>query len=127
MFFITGITTKRKALDYYNPIMCKTCGKYGRYEAFVEYMVLSLFFIPIFKWNKKYYAYTTCCNSLYLINNKEKALAIERGQGQNVSLNEEDLVLLQTGNAYLKFRCPNCGFEMEDDCNYCPKCGSKLK
>ncbi len=126
MFFIAGVYPKREELDYYEPIMCSCCGKYGRYEAFVEYNVLSLFFIPIFKFGKKFYARTTCCNSLYLINNREKGIMMERGEGHNVFLKDKDIVLLQKGVACQNEKCPHCKIDIEGNFNYCPGCGKPL-
>jgi hypothetical protein len=106
VFFIAGINQKREQLDYYEPILCSSCIKYGRYEAYMEYSVFSLFFIPLFKFNKKYYVRTTCCNSLYIITNKEKGLMMERGQGHNVFLKVKDIKLLSKG--ICASTCPNC-------------------
>ena len=54
MFFIMGITEGRKDFDFSQTVICDSCGKYGRYQVFMIYTVLSLFFIPTFKWNKRY-------------------------------------------------------------------------
>ena len=124
MFFIAGIYPKREELDYYEPIMCSCCAKYGRFEAYMEYSVLSLFFIPLFKFNKKFYARTTCCNSLYLITNKEKGLMMERGQGHNVFLKDTDITLINKG--ICENTCSNCGFNVSEEHKYCPNCGNKL-
>lgn len=126
MFFIAGVYPKRMELDYYEPIMCSCCTKYGRFEAFMEYNVFSLFFIPLIKFGKKFYARTTCCNSLYQIKNKEKGLMMERGQGHNVFLKEEDLELILKGSTCVE-QCPNCGFETTDEFKFCPNCGKPLK
>lgn len=126
MFFIAGAYPKREQLDFYEPIMCGCCGRYGRYEAFVEYNVFSLFFIPLLRFSKKFYARATCCGSLFLIKNKEKGLMMERGQGHNVSLKDEDLVLIQKGISFNVERCPYCGYEVEGDYKYCPNCGNEL-
>lgn len=126
MFFIAGIYPKKKELDYYVPIICKCCGRYGRYEVFVEYNAFSLFFIPLFKFGKKYYAKTTCCNSIYLIINKEKGYMIEKGRGQNIVLNDEDLMLLQKGIISGAGKCPHCGCEVRGNYKYCPNCGNPL-
>ena len=55
MFFILGITDGRKDFEFTQTMICNICGKYGRYQVFMTYTVLSLFFIPCFKWNKHYY------------------------------------------------------------------------
>ena len=59
MFFIGGITQGTKELIYNAAAMiCGRCGRYGRYQVFMTYMCLSFFFIPIFKWGRKYYVKT---------------------------------------------------------------------
>lgn len=120
MIFIMGITTKQKKLDFYQNWICPRCGKYGRLEVYMEYMCLSLFFIPIIKWNKKYYVHSSCCGSVYSID-KELGNRIARGEG--ISLREEDLQPVQTGHVYYGRRCRRCGYETYEDFNYCPKCG----
>lgn len=125
MFFIAGVYPKRKELDYNVPIMCSSCSKYGRYEAFMEYSVFSLFFIPLIKFNKKYYIKSTCCNSLYLLK-KEKGFMMERGQGHNVVLKDDDLKLIQKGISYYSNNCSNCGYQVSEEHKYCPNCGNKL-
>ena len=62
MFFIMGITDGQKELNYNCGVMniCKSCGAYSNYTVFMTYMCLSLFFIPVFKWGKKYYVKASC-------------------------------------------------------------------
>ena len=55
MFFMMGITQGRKELPFTQTVICDRCGSYGRYMVFMTYTVLSLFFIPVFRWGKKYY------------------------------------------------------------------------
>lgn len=49
MFFIMGITQGRKNFNYDQMIVCEHCGSYGRYQVYMTYMCLSLFFIPCLK------------------------------------------------------------------------------
>ena len=65
MFFIMGITDGRKDFDFHQMMTCGACGAYGRYQVFMTYTVLSLFFIPCIKWNRHYYVQASCCNALY--------------------------------------------------------------
>jgi hypothetical protein len=85
---------EREEMDFYQPILCSCCEKYGRYEAYIEYHILRLFFIPLFTVRKKFYAVSTCCNNLYLIRNREKGFMIKRKQGHNVFLFDRDLELV---------------------------------
>lgn len=77
--FMMGITDGRKDFDFNQVITCDECGRYGRYQVYMTYMVLSLFFIPCFKWNRHYYVQTTCCNALYELD-PEIGRRIARGE-----------------------------------------------
>lgn len=120
MFFIMGINTKQEQLDYNQMIVCSRCGQYGRYVVYMTYTVLSLFFIPVFKWGKKYYVQTSCCNTTYELNS-EVGKQIERKEA--VTIQESDLRILSQNNIKV---CSNCGYHTDQDFEYCPKCGTKL-
>lgn len=122
MFFIFGISGKEEKFDFSQTNICKSCGAYGRLEAFMTYSYFSLFFIPILKWNKRYYIRSTCCGSLYAID-ETLGKAIKRGEKMKI----EDSDLESVNNNYNRIRfCENCNFKVEDDFEYCPKCGGKL-
>lgn len=122
MFFIFGISNKQEELDFSQTLICKTCGAYGRLEAFMTYSYFSLFFIKILKWNKKYYIRNTCCGSIYKIDETLGKL-IKRGE----SIKTEELDLEPINENYSKIkRCKSCSYPIEDDFEYCPRCGAKL-
>lgn len=129
MIFIGGITQKTKELLYQAAAMvCGRCGRYGRYQVYMTYMCLSLFFIPVFKWNRRYYAKTTCCGTLYALA-EDVGRRIERGE--ELEIRPEDLTLLEDGHKLPAWetrerRCPACGFSTREDYEYCPKCGQRL-
>ena len=124
MFFMMGITDGKKDLQFTQTIVCNICGRYGRYNVFMTYTVLSLFFIPCFKWNKHYYVKTSCCNTLYELN-PEIGKAISRGE--QVEILPEYLTKINQGNkGYIYKRCNNCRYETTEDFEYCPKCGIKF-
>ena len=122
MFFFFGIMNDQKNLDFHQPMTCDVCGRMGQYQVFVTYMVLSIFFIPIFKWGRTYYVRTSCCGSLYQLR-PEVGRAIERGE--NVAIQQTDLYLEQQGK-WTKV-CYNCGYTTTEDFEYCPKCGKKFE
>lgn len=124
MFFIMGITDGRKDLDFAQTILCNICGRYGRYNVFMTYTVLSLFFIPCFKWNKHYYVQTSCCGTVYELN-PEIGKAIARGE--QVEIRTEHLSRVnQSGYRYQYKHCSHCGYETSEDFEYCPKCGNRF-
>lgn len=122
MFFIGGISNGEKKLDYVQSIVCPRCGAFGRMEVYITYMCFSFFFIPIFKWNKKYFVKNTCCNSIYILDNE---IGLKISKGDNISISENDLQLIDSNQPSIN-RCLNCGYIGDQDFQYCPKCGQKL-
>ena len=122
MFFMMGITDGRKDLDFSQQMICNVCGRYGRYQVFMTYTVLSLFFIPCFKWNKHYYVITSCCGSMYELDS-EIGKEIERGS--SVEIRPE--YLRRVGQGRYSYRhCSHCGYETTENFDYCPKCGNRF-
>jgi hypothetical protein len=124
MFFVAGVSSKQKKLDFNQTVICSNCGKYGRYEVIMEYMYLSLFFIPTLKWNKKFYVTSSCCGSIYSL---DKELGERIAKGENVTLNQMDMQVIHCGDSYAAKQCTNCGYETDENFQYCPKCGSLLR
>ncbi len=124
MFFMMGITDGRKNFDFTQTIICNVCGKYGRYQVFMTYTVLSLFFIPCFKWNRHYYVQTSCCHTTYELDPEiGKAICL----GQQVEILPEHLHKAQQGGFTQNYkRCGNCGYETTEDFEFCPKCGHRF-
>ncbi|HEY8363623.1 MAG TPA: zinc ribbon domain-containing protein [Tissierellaceae bacterium] len=121
MFFIFGITTKEDKLDFTQTFVCPNCGAYGRLEVFVTYTVFTLFFLPIFKWNKRYYVKSTCCGSLYSI---DSDLGRDIEKGIKTKIEESDLRPIYTG--YSQRYCPSCHYPIDPEFQFCPRCGSRL-
>lgn len=130
MFFIGGITQGTKEILYRAAAMvCGRCGRYGNYQVFMTYMCLSLFFIPVFKWNRRYYVKTSCCGTLYEL---DPEVGRRLARGEDLTIRPEDLTLLQDGQKLPAWetavrRCASCGFETKQDFDYCPKCGQRLE
>ena len=121
MFFIMGISDAVKKLDFNQCEICKCCGKYGQIEVYMTYMYLMLFFIPVFKWNKKYYAKMTCCGATCEID-KEFGDKIRKGGVSRISYERLEF---HTNSNPVK-QCMKCGFATVEDFRYCPKCGGSL-
>lgn len=122
MFFIGGISNGEKKLDYVQSIICSRCGTFGKMEVYMTYMCFSLFFIPIFKWNKKYFVKNTCCNSVYILDNE---IGVKINRGDNILISENDLQLANYNQPTVN-KCSNCGYLGDENFQYCPKCGQKL-
>ena len=123
MFFMMGITDGRKDLNFTQTIICNICDRYGRYNVFMTYTVLSLFFIPCFKWNKHYYVQTSCCGTIYELD-PEIGKAIARGE--QAEIRPEHLSRVNRGGYSYRKHCSRCGYETSEDFEYCPKCGNRF-
>lgn len=123
MFFIGifGILQKEKELDYNQTEICSCCGRFGRLQVFYCYTYFHFFFLPLFRWNQHYYIKMSCCAAVYELN-PEIGTAIRRGE--NPQITQKDLTLYHKNNKL--DCCPNCGRNLEQSFEYCPKCGWKL-
>ena len=63
MLFIGGISQGRKLLNYARSILCGSCGSTSQCQVFMTYLYFSFFFIPLFKWNKRFYVQMSCCSA----------------------------------------------------------------
>lgn len=121
MFFIMGINPREKQLDFSQSIRCKRCGRYGRLEVFLTCMCFNLFFIPLFRWNKQYYARTTCCGGAALL---PKELGERIAAGEVDSIDPDSLCFSEAcGGQRI---CRHCGYPAEESFSYCPNCGQRL-
>jgi len=138
MFLMIGVNQARKDLGNYSHFGCAACGSLGRYQVYMVYTCLSLFFIPIFKWGRHYYVETSCCHSLYELNPE---IGNRLRHGEQVEIQTFDMKLVRQGrvqasqgyqdaaqNTYAYGRrCLACGYETMEDFDFCPKCGEQLR
>ncbi len=120
MFFIMTGGQKDKKLEFDQVVVCPNCGKYGHLNVYMVYSYFSLFFIPLFKWNKRYFAKVNCCNAVCELP-QEEGRQIEKGIMTSI---DENILHFQTYNHILE--CRYCGYKTKEDFDYCPKCGNKL-
>jgi hypothetical protein len=151
MFFMIGVTSGKKDLDYRQPATCGACGRYGAYEVFMTYTQLLLFFIPVWKWNRQYFVRMSCCGTVYTL---DPAVGEAIARGENPEIRPADLVQVlgtgevwQGGSTYMPagyedreairessapqnggthHRCVICGYETDEDFAFCPKCGQRF-
>ena len=96
MIFIMGINTGRKDLAFHQTMVCSRCGRYSSYSVYMTYTVLTLFFIPIFKWNRRYFVTSGCCGAVYQL---DPRVGRRIAGGEDVQIAPEDLTpLYDVGN-----------------------------
>lgn len=123
MFFIGifGIHQSEKFVETYNNAICPSCGGLTRFEIFKTYSYFHIFFIPIFKWNTRYFVKTACCNSVYELN-PDIGRQYDKGHSPEI-LNEH---LRPIYNHFPDKTCPNCKANIESDYSFCPYCGARV-
>lgn len=122
MFLLMGVNNKQKELNFNQTTVCDICGSYGRLEGFMTYNQFSLFLIPLIKWKKEYFIKTSCCDSIYKVDND---LGKEIELGRKTSLNVDKLKLIHS-NYKKKNTCKNCNNIVQSNHLYCPYCGKEL-
>ncbi len=121
MFFMMGIMPGEKEIAYDRTVTCAACGAYSRYIVYMTYSVLSIFFIPIFKFGRTYYVRSRCCNAVYQLDPESgKKLAA----GDDIDITQDMLTLVRGGRS--QKRCGQCGYATDEDFEFCPKCGTRF-
>jgi hypothetical protein len=82
------ITTKEEPINYTKVHKCHYCDDIGSYDIFYTYQVLTLFFIPVWKWNRTYYAESTCCRKRFIL---DKSIGDTLRHGHDVEIEDRDL------------------------------------
>ncbi|HWR23407.1 MAG TPA: zinc ribbon domain-containing protein [Feifaniaceae bacterium] len=122
MFLVMGISPGEKKLNFAQKIVCACCGRFGSYEAYMTYLCFNLFFIPIVKWDKRYFIKTACCHASCEI---DRALGYQIAKGEITELDPNDLNFSRQGRA--QKRCALCGFTTDQAFRFCPHCGNPLE
>ena len=124
MFFIGifGIQQKQKEISTVRNIICPTCEGLGSYEVIKVYDYFHMFFLPVFKWNIRYYIRTSCCKKIMEVN-LEVGERIE--DGEIVEMKPEDVKELKRMTT--SSICRNCGVTIDPHFTYCPYCGKHVR
>ena len=125
MFFvgIFGIEEKHKEIRSIQNMVCKDCQRMTTYELIEVYNFFHFFFVPIFKWNYRYYLKCRSCTTVFQIS---KELGEVLKAGENPAINDEELNSVFGEEDYVSITtCSNCGREIRSEFEYCPHCGNK--
>lgn len=84
------------------------------------FSVFTLFFIPLFRFGKRYLVSCPGCGAVYELE-KDEGTRIARDAHAEIDPSRMHRVEGRAG----KF-CPNCGSPVAPESNFCPNCGAKL-
>lgn len=88
MFLLIFATTKEEPINYDKVTRCSYCDDMGSYDVLYAYSVLTIFFIPVWKWNKQYIAERTCCKRKFYL---DYSIGEALRHGEDVEIRDEDL------------------------------------
>ncbi|SFQ19204.1 hypothetical protein SAMN02910358_01025 [Lachnospiraceae bacterium XBB1006] len=126
MLLVFGVGDERKDLDFNQIITCEDCGAYGSFRVFMTYTACTVFFIPVVKWNKRYYVQTRCCKTLYELR-PEIGKRIAGGEKVEILPHHMRKIHVQSAGAQYHYKkCRVCGFDTSEDFSFCPKCGTRF-
>ncbi len=121
MFFILGIQDEVRELAFDQTVVCPVCGRFGHLRVTVACTVLSLFFLPVLRWGRRYAVRLSCCGAGCDL---DARLGRDIERGRVTQLDPDGLPL--SGGRPGRKRCRQCGFETGEDFAFCPRCGTKF-
>ncbi len=127
-FFIIGINSKTEELGTAPNVDCPHCGRITSMKISVTYQVFHFFFIPIFKWGRRYLATAFCCDHIFSLE-PEEGKAFERGEKDTIDprfLHLIDIGFYDNSNYDPPSVCPYCGAGLPPDARFCHRCGNRL-
>ena len=116
MFLMIGISQGRKDISSDQLVICGQCGQYGRYQVFMTFSQLLIFFIPCFRWGRKYYVQMSCCGTVYEL---DPVVGEEISRGSGREIRPQDLTLVSGRRTERRIRrCPACGYQTDEDFDF---------
>ncbi len=122
MFFIGifGTGQDKKEIKVFNNIVCPLCGRWTRFRLVFFYSYFHFFFIPLFKFRKRYVLLPDC-GCPHFEADKEYFEELKSPDVMNLDFSR----LTRTDTRSL-CRCPACGRNVEAGFSFCPYCGARL-
>lgn len=121
MFFIIGITSGSAELGLRACAAFPCCRAQGvTAMATCVYRQFTFFFIPLFRFGKRYFVSCPNCGAVYEIA-RDEGRRIERDPGAVIDPGK----LFRVAGRAARF-CPNCGAQIDPGSRFCPYCGTKL-
>ncbi|MDF1495917.1 zinc ribbon domain-containing protein [Caproiciproducens sp. CPB-2] len=120
MFFIIGVTSGAHDLGL-RRCGCLPCCSGGAMAAVTcTFQQFTLFFIPLFRFGKRYFVTCPNCGTVYELA-KDEGRRIEKDSAAEI--NPERMYVVQGAS---RKTCPGCGCAVDPNSRYCPNCGARL-
>ncbi|MHB1314000.1 MAG: zinc ribbon domain-containing protein [Christensenellales bacterium] len=126
MFFIGifGVGQKQKHIKDFTNIVCPHCSRLATAELLECFSYFHLFFIPVFKWNRRCLIRLRCCGAVY-----EAGMEYGRALKGHEIIDFSKLKKVDGGSEGYRSAfytaCTNCGKAFDGAFQYCPYCGTK--
>jgi len=121
MFLIFGFTNGVSNIGLRKCSFFSCCGNSGVTTGVTcTFQQFTLFFIPIFRFSKRYFITCPNCGTVYELT-KDEGRRIVRDV--TAEINPDNLFIVQAAN---KKTCPNCKCSVDPRSRYCPNCGVNL-
>ncbi len=121
MFFIIGITSGSKDLGTRRCSAFSCCGSFGAMGTVIcTFQQFTLFFIPIFRFGKRYFITCPNCGTVYEMT-KAEGQRMERDT--DAEINADQIFAVQGASRKI---CPGCHCSIDPNARYCPNCGTRL-
>jgi hypothetical protein len=121
MFFFIAITSDTREIGHR---LCRHFPCCGRNDSLAAVTCVSrrliLFFLPLFRFGKRYFISCPNCGSVYEIS-RDEGRRLENDPTAEIN---PDRIYRMVGRT-VRY-CPNCGAPVEPGSRYCPSCGKQL-
>jgi len=116
---IFGIESKQREVKEFSNVVCPSCGL-TRSVLFEQFMFFHFFFIPLFKWDRKFFLKLRC-GCVYEL---DREYFEEIKKSEELDFSRMRKIFSEDKVEYKK--CLKCGKSFIDSYSYCPYCGDKL-
>jgi len=121
MFLIFGFTNGTSDIGTHKCCFFSCCGASGAMGVVTcTFQQFTLFFIPIFRFGKRYFVTCPSCGTVYEMS-KEEGRRIEHDYTAEIDPNS--IYVVQRSSRKV---CPNCKCAVDQSSRYCPNCGTSL-
>ena len=122
MFFFLAVTSGTRELGRRRCRYLPCCGTYGaEVSVTCVYQQFILFFIPVFRFGKRYFATCAGCGAVFEMN-REEGRRVERNPSAEIDPSAMTRVAAGSDPRF----CPRCGAPISPGDRFCPNCGGKL-